>query len=148
MASLTKDSSLGALVQLAPRDPPLYNALNSKKNQASLAAAGLHSVGELLTPEGENALLRLEGMGQRLMIRLHTSLLDNGFYPDWPSTGKKRIESGSELTHSFSLERAIVEADCQHAIKTGGTPGEFSRKVTENTKAQEDGARLKGRRTL
>jgi hypothetical protein len=147
MASLTKDSPTAAIVELAG-DPALYNALDLKENQEKLAALSMHKVGDLLTPAGEAAVLSLRKMGPALMMRLHAALLDNGFYPNWPNIEERRFKSGSLLSPSFNLAGAIEAADSQHALKTGGPPGEFSRKIMENTKAQEDGARLKGRRTL
>jgi hypothetical protein len=59
-----------------------------------------------------------------------------------------RAEPGSRLSRTLNLTDALEEANEQYAAKTGKPVGEFSKKVKENTEAQEKGARLKGRRTL
>lgn len=170
MAELTKESSIQELAAELPSGAtgPVRLALYAdypkgwlgdrrkvKQNQKSLAKDKMHSVGDLLTPEGEWALYRLEGTGRKSMMAVQSFLLERGLKPDWPITDGVRQHDQEEASrirtgrgHGLSLDRAIEEADKQYAAKTRKPVGEFSRKIKENTKAQEDGARLKGRRTL
>jgi hypothetical protein len=170
MSELTKESSIQELAAelRSGATGPVRHALwadypkgwlgNKRKvdnNQKSLAKDKIHSVGDLLTPEGELALYRLEGTGRKSIMAVQSFLAERGPKPDWPLTDGVRRHDQEEATrirtgrgHGLSLERAIEEADKQYAAKTGKPVGEFSKRIKENTKAQEDGARLKGRRTL
>jgi hypothetical protein len=169
MAELTKESSVQELAAelRSGATGPVRHALwadypegsygdrSSKPNQKRLAEGKIHSVGDLLTPEGEKALYRLSGTGRKSMMAVQSFLVERGLNPDWPMTDGARRHDQEETTrirtgrgHGLNLDRAIEEADKQYAAKTGKPVGEFSRKIKENTKAQEDGARLKGRRTL
>ncbi len=89
------------------------------------------------------------------MMALQPFLAERGLSTDWPMSDRVRQHYREEASririgrgHGLSLERALEEADKQYAAKTGKPVGDFSRKITENTRAQEEGARLKGRRTL
>jgi hypothetical protein len=82
------------------------------------------------------------------MADLHSFLHENGFSPEWPRTERNRADPASRVSRNLNLTHALEEGDHRHAMKTGEPAGEFSRKIKENTNAQEDGARLKGRRTL
>jgi hypothetical protein len=160
MGELTKESSIPELVdELRPTATgPVRRALWTAYSEAprkKFAEGKMHSVGDLLTPEGEKALYRLSGTGRKSMMAVQSFLVERGLNPDWPMTDGTRRHDQEETTrirtgrgHGLSLERAIEEADKQYAAKTGEPVGEFSRKIKENTKALEDGARLKGRRTL
>ena len=147
MSELTKDSTILELGREAP-GTRLRNALMSDSNQKRLAERKMRSVGDLLTPEGELALFCLAGTGRRTMSVLHSFLYEKGFGPDWPHTEAMQVDPAFRLSRTLNLTRALEEADHQYAIKTGEPVGEFSRKIKKNTQAQEDGARLKGRRTL
>jgi len=88
------------------------------------------------------------------MRAMYTFLADRGLTPNWPGAEAYQKHVQKEATrirtgrgHGLNLDRAIEEADKQYAARTGEPVGDFSRKIKENTKAQEDGARLKGRRT-
>lgn len=171
MAELTKDSTIQELVTALPSRGDINrfrHALwweyledfkgdrsTTDKNYRMLVERKVHSLGDLLTPNGELALLRLEGTGPKSMIALQLFLTEKGFSTDWPMMARYREHHGEKATHvyrnkgtGFNLSRAIEEADKRHTIKTGEPVGAFSRKIEENTKAQEEGARLKGRRTL
>jgi hypothetical protein len=154
MAGLTRESSIQELAVQAP-NAVLWKALHSDSNRQILAERNMQSVGDLLTPEGEVALFRLIGTGQKSMRALYAFLTEHGLSPDWPGVDRNQQHDREEATrirtdrgHGLNLERAIEEADKQYAARTGETVGDFSRKIKENTKAVEDGARLKGRRTL
>ena len=89
------------------------------------------------------------------MMALQSFFAEKGFNTDWPQTDRVRERFHEQKSyvrggrgHALNLEAALEEADKLHAIKTGKPVGEFSRKIEENTAAQENGARLKGRRTL
>ena len=127
----------------------------SVANQKILAEHKIHSLGDVLTPEGEYALYSLQGTGIKSLMALQRFLTDNGFSTDWPKTESIREQSRERSSRiklgrgpGLSLERAIEEADRQYAARKGKPVGEFSRKLLENIEAQEKGARLKGRRTL
>ena len=147
MVKLTKTSAISDLAQQAP-NPAVYTALTAADNQSRLIDRNINSLGELLTPDGEGALYALRGMGKQSMIALRSSLYNKGFTPDWPRTEAAQIDPASKIIHTLNLNQALELADQQYAIKTGEPAGEFSQKIRENTKAQQDGARLKGRRTL
>ena len=159
MADLTKDSSILDLAKelrdftLGPVRVALVSESNG--NQKRLAADNVHSLGDLLTPAGEKTLYLLAGSGPKSMMALQGFLTEKGFGTDWPRTEEARERSREKTFHvkggrghGLSLKGAIEEADKQYAAKTGEPVGEFSRKIAENTEAQKDGARLKGRRTL
>jgi hypothetical protein len=73
MVALTKTSTISDLAEEAP-NPAVYRALNAADNHSRLADRDIHSLGELLTPEGERALYALRGMGKPSMIVLRSSL--------------------------------------------------------------------------
>ena len=169
MAELTKDSRIQELAEeLGGAAGPIRHALwsnypegflgdrtRSDRNQRRLAESRIYSLGDLLTRDGEGALYRLQGVGPKSMMALQTFLVERGLSTDWPMTDRVRQhyrEKASRIRtgrgHGLSLERALEEADKQYASRTGEPMGAFSRKIKENTKAQEEGARLKGRRTL
>jgi hypothetical protein len=170
MAELTKESSIQELVKELRRagTGPIRNALWSDYpegfvgdrtkgagNQKWLAERKIRSVGDLLTPEGEMTLYCLQGVGSKSMMALQPFLAERGLSPDWPMTDRTRQHYREKASHirtgrgaGLSLERALEEADKQYAMKTGEPVGDFSRKLAENTRAQQEGARLKGRRTL
>jgi hypothetical protein len=147
MADLSERSTITVLARAAP-NPAIYNALNDADNQNYLSECNIHSLENLLTPEGERALYGLRGMGKQSMIVLHSFLYEKGFAPHWPHTEAIQVGRASGLSPTLDLTRAVEAADQQYAIKTGNPVGVFSQKIQENTKAQQDGARLQGRRTL
>jgi len=153
MAKLTKNSTIQEVAAEASElrghsGRAVYKALKSTKNQMLLADHNIHNLGDLLTPHAERILFRLEGTGRPSITVLQSFLFGKGFTPEWPHTESKRTESGSRLSRSVDLAHALEEADEQYSTKTGKPVGEFSKKIKENTEAQEKGARLKGRRTL
>jgi hypothetical protein len=171
MAELTKESTLQELAEELrgaatspvrralwtdfPEGYAGYRRQRSEVNQKRLAEYKIHTLGDLLTPDGSRALLNLEGVGGKSLMALQRFFTENGFEPDWPMVDQSREyhrENASRIRQGrgagLSLTRAIEEADKQYAAKTGEPVGEFSRKIKENTQAQKEGARLKGRRTL
>lgn len=171
MAKLTKKSTFQELAEQlrGAATSPIRHALwtdfpegyagfrrqRSEANQKTLADRKMHSLGDLLTPEGELALLHLDAVGQKSIMALQRFFTEKGFKPDWPMTDRAReyySEKASRIRQErgvgLSLPRAIEDADKQYAARTGEPVGEFSRKIKENTQAQKEGARLKGRRTL
>ena|SRR5579884_2896266 len=137
MAELTRDSSIQELAnEYSGRfSVKLFGVLNS--NQEHLAKRNIHSLGDLLTREGERELYSLGGIGEKTMAALHSFLSEKGFTPDWPP-----------YSRAVNFAGVVEDADMHYAAKTGEPVGEFSRKIKENTEALRTGARLKGRRTL
>jgi hypothetical protein len=132
-----------------------HESLADRINPKKLAEHQIASLGDLLTPEGEQALRSLVGAGPKSMIAMQDFLTEKGLSPEWPATDRAREHSHEKAMRirrnrgaGLNLTDAIEEADRQHAARTGEPVGEFSRKIKENAKAQEAGARLKGRRTL
>ena len=147
MPALTKDSPILELGREAP-NTRLRNAFRLDRNLERLAERNMRSVGDLLTPEGEMALFMLDGTGKSTMSALHSFLYEQGFSPNWPYTQASQVSPSSHLSRTLSLTDALKQADEHYTIKAGEPVGEFSRKIQKNTQAQQDGARLKGRRTL
>ena len=124
-------------------------------SRARFAQENILVLADLLTRQGERSINRLPKVGPTAMMDFQSYLNDKGFETDWPTTDSHRarseeFDSRIRLDHGrgLSLERAIEQADKFYAAKTGEEVGTFSRKVRENSKAQENGARLKGRSSL
>ena len=85
MAELTKDSTIHELAQELSSGT-MCRVLWSAENRERLAGRNAHSVGDLLTPEGETALYSLPGTGPKSMAELRSFLSEKGFRPQWPQT--------------------------------------------------------------
>jgi len=153
MVTLTKESTFQELGNEAfelegHTGGIICRALSSAQNQNYLTEHNRHKLGDLLTPGGEMALFGLQGLGRQSITALHSFLFERGFSPDWPSTENRLDEPASRISRRHNLTDALEEADQQYAAKTGKPVGDFSKKIEENIRAQERGARLKGRNTL
>ena|SRR5579871_1533883 len=97
MADLTKDSTIQELAHELSSGT-MCRVLWSEDNQARLAGRGVHSVGDLLTPDGEAALISLTGTGPKSMADLHSFLSGKGFSPQWPQTETRqaRVDRGGQ----------------------------------------------------
>lgn len=147
MVDLSKDSNIQQLAKEIP-DKRTYHILVVDSNQKRLADNNVHSVGDLITPDGERAFSLLPGTGRKSRHALYSFLWEMGFSPDWPYTQAALADPGSQICRNLNLTGALDEADKQHAMKTAEPVGSFQKRIQENTEAQEKGARLKGRRTL